>query len=131
MASLPTNDTYRTNDGDPVDDENYINKDKLNKYKELINIKIQIHDKLEEFKKLLEGDDSNAKIENADLNELANHLNDFEKNLQYLMNLLIIQINIHVHGIIYHCFKKHYIHFRLYINHLLNYLDGFLIIMEE
>ena len=42
--------TYRTNDGDPVDDENYINKDKLNKYKELINIKIQIHDKLEEFK---------------------------------------------------------------------------------
>ena len=120
MASLPTNDTYRTNDGDPVDDENYINKDKLNKYKELINIKIQIHDKLEEFKKLLEGDDSNAKIENADLNELANHLNDFEKKSAILdesfdnpdkysrswHNLSLFQKALHPFQIIYKPFVK-------------------------
>ena len=74
-----TADYYRDNDANPVDDENYINKDKLEKYKQLINIKTQIHDKLEELKKMMEGDDSNAQIQNADLNQLGNLLEEYER----------------------------------------------------
>ena len=61
----------------PHDDDMYINEDRLNKYKRLIEIKRNIETKLTELRNVMEQDE--MKITNADLNELAGYLREYEQ----------------------------------------------------
>ena len=111
---------YRTNDPNPVDDEHYINEDKLNKYKELIKIKRSIEIKLIELQTVMQGDGNDAKIENADLNELSRHLKNYEDMAQSIddtfdspenytrswHNLSFIEKTLHPFQVIYKPFVK-------------------------